>query len=124
MAWREGLAMGRIVIAAYRPRPGREADLERLVRQHHQRLAAEKLVTERVPVLMRARDGTVIEVFERVSAEAIAAAHENRAVQIMWAEFEQVSEHVPLADSTEARRLFAEFEPLAADEALHPEFSP
>ena len=116
--------MGRIVIAAYRPRPGREADLERLVRQHHQRLAAEKLVTERVPVLMRARDGTVIEVFEWVSAEAIAAAHENRAVQIMWAEFEQISEHVPLADSTEARRLFAEFEPLAADEALHPEFSP
>jgi hypothetical protein len=116
--------MGRIVIAAYRPRPGRQADLERLVREHYQRLAAERLVTERGPLLMRARDGTVIEVFEWISAETIAAAHENQAVQSMWGEFDRVSEHVPLSDLAEASGLFAEFEPLAADEALHPEFSP
>ena len=33
--------MGRIVIAAYRPKPGREKALEALMRRHHERLRAE-----------------------------------------------------------------------------------
>jgi quinol monooxygenase YgiN len=119
--------MGRIVIVAYRPKPGQQAALESLMRQHHRRLLAQALVTDRLPTLMRAADGTIIEVFEWVSAAAIAAAHHNSAVQQMWAEYADVCENVPLAQLPEAQALFAEFEPLAVAQAaaeLHPEFSP
>jgi quinol monooxygenase YgiN len=115
--------MGRIVIVAYRRRPGRQKALEALMRQHHDRLRAEGLVTDRQPVLMRAADGTIVEVFEWTSANAIASAHANAHVQRMWTEYAEVSEYVPLRDLPEAAELFAEFEPLA-DGALHPELSP
>lgn len=116
--------MGRIVIAAYRPKPGRQQALERLMRHHHERLRAEGLVTDRQPTLMRARDGTIIEVFEWLSADAIVAAHSNRAVQRMWDEYAEVSETVPLDEMTESHNLFAEFEPMQLAEQLHPEYSP
>lgn len=116
--------MGRIVIVAYRPKPGRDRALEALARGHHERLRAEGLVTDRQPILMRAGDGTVIEVLEWLSADAIAAAHGNAAVQRMWAEYAEVCDYVPVADVAEAAALFSEFEPMAAEAALHPEFSP
>ena len=119
--------MGRIVVVAYRPKPGQQSALEHLMRQHHRRLLAQALVTERTPVLMRAADGTIIEVFEWVSAAAMTAAHDNPAVQQMWGEYADVCEYVPLAQVPEAQALFAEFEPLAVAPAaaeLHPEFSP
>ncbi len=116
--------MGRIVIAAYRPRPGQEEALEALARDHHSRLRALGLATERLPVLMRTRDGTIIEVFEWVSAEAITAAHDNLTVQQMWREYAEVCDYVPLAQVPESIELFAEFEPLSEPETLHPELSP
>ena len=116
--------MGRIVIVAYRPKPGRQQVLERLMRHHHKRLRHEGLVTDRLPTLMRAGDGTIVEVFEWMSGDAIAAAHRNSAVQAMWTEYAEVSDYVPLAELAEARDLFAEFQPMQADESLHPEFSP
>jgi hypothetical protein len=123
---REGRPMGRVVIVAYRPKPGKHSALEALMRQHHRRLLVQGLVTDRTPVLARAADGTIIEVFEWVSAAAIAAAHDNPAVRQMWAEYDDVCDYVPLAHVPEAQALFAEFEPLAATAAaeLHPEFSP
>lgn len=116
--------MGRIVIVAYRPKPGRGAALEALVRHHHQRLLSLRLVTDRAPTLMRAVDGTMVEVFEWSSAEAIAAAHDNAVVQQMWREFAEVSDYLPLASLPEAGATFAEFEPLAQATELHPELSP
>lgn len=115
--------MGRIVIAAYRPKPGREKALEALMRNHYQRLRTEGLVSDRQPMLMRAQDGTVIEVFEWLSAEAVAAAHSNRAVQQMWDAYAEVCDNISLDEMAEAHRLFADFEPIE-DRALHPEFSP
>jgi hypothetical protein len=120
----EGLAMGRIVIIAYRPKPGQQAALESLMRQHHKRLLGQGLVTDRLPTLMRAADGTVVEVFEWVSGKAIAAAHDDPAVQQLWREYEALCDYVPLAQLPEAQALFAEFEPFAPAAELHPEFSP
>ena len=74
--------MGRIVIVAYRPKPGQQAALESLMRRHHARLLAHGLVTDRVPMLMSAADGTIVEVFEWMSAAAIwANEHCYRAVE-------------------------------------------
>jgi hypothetical protein len=104
--------MGRIVIAAFRPKSGQQDALRFLVQRHRQVLRAEQLVTDRPPCAMRAADGTIIEVFEWHSAEAIAQAHRNAAVQALWAEFDTHCDYLPLADLPESRQPFAEFESL------------
>lgn len=104
--------MGRCVIAAYAPKPGMAARLAELVGRHHGALQAEGLVTERAPWLMQAADGTIVEVFEWRSAESVAAAHENPAVQGLWAAFGQVCDYRSLASLAEAGEAFAEFDSL------------
>src|ERR1700748_2439118 len=102
--------MGRFVIVAYRPKPGQAAALDALVDKHVRVLAREGLVTERAPCVMKAADGTVVEVFEWASADAIARAHTNAAVGAMWAEFDAACDYVPLAQLPEAAKMFAEFD--------------
>ena len=104
--------MGRIVIVGYRPKPGQQDALRALMREHVPRLRAEGLATERAPILMEAVDGTIVEVFEWVSQEAIDAAHTNPAVLAMWSEYEQVCTYVPIATVPEASQLFSGFAPL------------
>ena len=105
--------MGRFVIVAYKPLPGREQALQEVVAKHLRVLAAEGLVTGRSAYVMRAKDGTLVEVFEWASAEAIDRAHKSAAVGALWAEFGAVCEYVPLASLGEAQQMFAEFEPVA-----------
>ena len=104
--------MTRIVIAAFKPKPGAEEALIRLVEKHWQVLRGESLVTERPRIAMRSEDGTVIEVFEWASSEAIERAHTNPTVQALWAEFAGACEYVPLSQVVEAGTLFSEFTPL------------
>ena len=104
--------MGRFVIVAYTPKPGRESDLLALVRKHLRILEKEGLVTERPAHVMRASNGAVIEVFEWRSADAIQTAHGNAAVQALWGEFGAVCDYTPLANLEESRQMFAEFEAL------------
>jgi quinol monooxygenase YgiN len=111
--------MGRTVVVAYRPRPGQDDALLRAVAKHAQVLRAEGLITARDPWVMRARDGTIVEVFEWESAEAIARAHSNAAVHALWAEFNAACDYVPLGSLAECAQLFAEFESVPADALAH-----
>jgi quinol monooxygenase YgiN len=104
--------MGRFVIVAYSPKPGMADHLLAAVRKHLQVLRAEELVTDRPAYVMRAADGTVVEVFEWRSAEAIAKAHTAAAVQALWAEFGAACDYRPLSGLAECQQLFAEFEPV------------
>ena len=90
---------GVCVIVAYRPKPGKEHELLKLVR-------------DRVPTIMRARDGTIIEVSEWKSREAIDAAHKNPNVLKMWEKFFAVCDCVPLKTLAEAQEMFAGFVPV------------
>jgi len=104
---------GVCVIVAYRPKPGKEAELLEIARSRVPTLAREGLVTDRAPVLMRARDGTIIEVSEWKSQEAIEAAHRNPNVLALWGRFFAVCDCVPLKTLAEAEEMFAGFEPIA-----------
>ena len=104
--------MGRIVIACYRPKPGKQEALRLLILDHVARLRAQNLVTDRAPITMEARDGTIVEVFEWVSSAAIEAAHSNPAVQAMWNEYQGVCDNVPLNTVPEAAEMFAELTPV------------
>jgi quinol monooxygenase YgiN len=103
---------GVIVIVAYRPKPGKENELLNLVRSRVPTLRNEGLVTDRAPTIMRARDGTIIEVSEWKSHEAIDAAHKNPNVLAMWNKFFAICDCVPLKTLAEAQEMFAGFEPL------------
>jgi hypothetical protein len=105
-------AMGRFVIAAFKPRPGKEPALLAAIEKHWRILQGEGLVTDRPRYAMRAADGTMLEVFEWRSAEAIERAHANPAVHALWAEFEAACEYVPLGSLSEAGHPFSEFDPL------------
>ena len=103
---------GVVVIVAYRPKPGKEKGLLELVRSRVPTLKKENLVTDRVPTIMRARDGTIIEVSEWKSQEAIDAAHKNPNVLAMWNKFFALCDCVPLNTLAEANEMFAGFEPI------------
>lgn len=103
---------GVVCIVAYRPKPGREKELMEIVRNRVPVLRMEHLVTDRAPVLMRAKDGTIIEVSEWKSQKAIEEAHKNPRVLAMWDKFFAICDCVPLKTVAEAETMFAGFEPL------------
>ena len=104
--------MGQVSILCYRPKPGKDAQLLELAREHIPILRAQGLVTDREPYLMRAADGTLVEVFEWRSADAIEAAHANPEVGKLWQRYADLSDYVKLGDLAETRELFANFEPI------------
>lgn len=101
-----------VVIVAYRPKPGKENELLDLVRSRVPTLRKEGLATDRGPIVMRARDGTIVEVSEWKSQDAIDAAHENPNVLAMWNKFFAICDCVPLKTLAEAKEMFAGFEPV------------
>ena len=105
--------MGRCVIVAYTPKPGRDQQLLAVVKKHVDVLQAQSLVTDKPPYVMRAQDGTILEVFEWRSADAIEKAHANPAVLALWGEFEAACDYTPLSKLKEASDMFAEFETVA-----------
>ena len=104
---------GVVVIVAYRPKPGKENELIDLVRSRVPTLRKEGLVSDRVPTIMRSRDGTIIEVSEWKSREAIDAAHKNPNVLAMWNKFFAICDCIPVNTLAEANEMFAGFEPIA-----------
>ena len=99
--------MGVIVIAVYTPKPGSEAALA----DHVPHLRRLDLVTEREPILMKARDGSFVEVFEWRSQNAIDRAHQMPEVGDLWARFAAVCDYRPIGALPEASELFSPFSP-------------
>lgn len=53
----------RVVIVAYKPFPCKEAELDELIKTHVAILRSEGLASERDPTLLKAKDGTLVEIF-------------------------------------------------------------
>jgi len=104
--------MGRIVIVGYRPKPGKAEELRALTREHVGLLRAEGLATNRPAVIMEAKDGTIVEVFEWISSEAINNAPSNPRILELWTRYGAVCDYVPVGTLEEAGQLFSEFTPI------------
>ncbi len=104
--------MGHISIGCYRPKPGAESELEALAREHVPILRRLGLATERSPIIGRAKDGTIVEVFEWASNAAVERAHSDPEVLKLWERYGKVCDYVKLGDLAESSDLFAGFEPL------------
>jgi len=102
---------GNIVIVAYKPKPGKEADLLQLTREHVPLLRAEGLATDRPVIACQAKDGTIVEVFEWV-AGGLERVHNNPAVMKLWERYAAVCDYVPLVSLAESSTQFASFAPL------------
>lgn len=102
---------GRIVIVGYQPKLGKEKELDELTRKHYDLLKNAGLVSDRIPIIMKAKNGTIIEVFEWKSAAAIEQAHTHPVVLKLWEEYAAVCEYVPVSTLEEIGSLFSEFTP-------------
>ena len=100
-----------VVVVAYKPKPGKEADLMQLTREHVPLLRAEGLATDRPFTACQAKDGTVVEAFEW-AAGGIERAHTNPVVMKLWERYGAACDYVPLASLAEASNMFASFTPL------------
>ncbi|MEO8345595.1 MAG: hypothetical protein ABI607_07870 [Betaproteobacteria bacterium] len=102
--------MGRMVIALFRPKPDLDAELLSCMRDHLPILRSQGLATLRPGTVLRAADGTLIEIFEWVSQATIDAAHTNPAVLALWERYAACCDYITLSDLAEAKELFAGFE--------------
>jgi hypothetical protein len=98
-----------VVFALYRPHAGKDPDLRRLIDQHVPALRRLELVTDRAPLLLKAADGTYVEIFEWASASAARTAHEHPEVARIWDAMETVADFVSLDSLEESRRPFTHF---------------
>jgi quinol monooxygenase YgiN len=102
--------MGPIVIAVFRPKPGKEADLLACARDHLPVLRAEGLATSLPSLVLRSKDGSLLEIFEWASHAAIDEAHSNPRVLALWERYEACCDYATLDDLDEARMMFPDFE--------------
>ena len=100
-----------IVIVAYKPKPGKEADLLQLTREHVPLLRAEGLATGHPVTACQAKDGTIVEVFEWADG-GVERAHTNPVVMKLWERYAAACDIVPLTSLPEASTMFASFTPL------------
>lgn len=101
-----------IVIALYKPKPGREKALVKTLEGHLPALRKAKLVTKRPAILMKAADGTLLEVFEWRSERHSGLAHEHPGVVPVWEAIGRDAEFATLGGLSEAKTPFPHFEPV------------
>lgn len=102
--------MGRIVVAAFKPKPGCEGELQRVMAERLPLLRRLGLATERAHITMQAADGTWVDVSEWVDSAAIDQAHQNPEVLALWERYARCCDYVQLKDLPESQHDFATFE--------------
>ena len=98
-----------VVIAMYRPKEGKLAELEKLVQKHFSVLKEYGLTTDRESFIGRSSDGTILEIFEWASASAAEKAHDHPAVAKIWEAMAMVCEFGRLEQLPEAANRFPHF---------------
>jgi hypothetical protein len=101
----------RLSVVAYKPKPGKEAELMSLTLEHVPFLRSIGLATERAHIIATAMDGTVIEIFEWVEG-GIEKAHSHPGLGALWARYAAACDYVPLRTLDEAGMQFANFVPV------------
>jgi len=98
-----------LVVAMYKPKPGKLAELKPLIKEHFPTLKEYGLVTDRAHFLGQSSDGTVLEVFEWASEGAAQKAHQHPAVSKIWEVMATFCDWGKLSELPEASRPFPHF---------------
>jgi len=102
--------MGQISVAAFKPKAGKEDELLQVIADRLPLLRRLGMATDREPVLMRSKDGVIIQVSEWTDDDAIRKAHETPEVLELWQRFDACSTYVKLDSLAESHEDFATFE--------------
>lgn len=102
---------GEVVMALYKPHTGKDGELTKLIARHVPLLRELDLVTERPTLLLRASNGTYVEIFEWVS-RASARAHDHPEVAEIWEAMGKVADFVSLDSLEESHKAFTHFAPV------------
>jgi hypothetical protein len=95
--------------AAYKPKSGQEEELMKLVERHLPKLKDLGFATDRENYIAKSQDGTIIEVFEWASMNAVNAAHQHPAVSDIWEKMTLVADFLPINQLPELNSPFADF---------------
>lgn len=98
-----------VVIAMYKAKPGKEKELEPLVRKHFPILKEYGLTTDKDPFIGCSSNGTILEIFEWANAESAKKAHDHPAVAKIWEAMAVVCEFGKLEQLPEAKNMFPHF---------------
>jgi len=98
-----------VFMALYRPKPGNEDELKEVLKVHIPTLREEELITDRELLTLQAEDGTIIEIAEWRSTEAIEKAHQSAAVMAVWDKIGSLAELTSLSTLAEAKQPFPNF---------------
>ena len=101
----------RLSIVAYKPKPGKEAELMILAKEHVPFLQSIGLAADRPHMIATAADGIIVEVFEWVQG-GIEKARSHPAVAELWQRYAEVCDYVPLNSLVESSHMFANFTPV------------
>jgi quinol monooxygenase YgiN len=105
-----GCSMSALVfMALYRPNPGKENELKEILKSHIPVLREEGLLTERELLTLQAEDGTIIEIAEWKSSEAIDKAHQSEKVMAVWNKIAAAAELTNLSSLAESQYPFPNF---------------
>lgn len=100
--------VGDVVLAVYRPKPGKDAEVRAIIADHVPTLRACGLATARPVLLLQAADGAYVEIFEWVPGGA-EKAHQDPRVMAMWGRFAEVCDFLPLNTVPGTERPFGHF---------------
>jgi quinol monooxygenase YgiN len=98
-----------VFMALYRPKPGKENELKEILNVHIPVLRDEGLITERELLTLQTEDGTIIEIAEWNSSEAIDKAHQSEKVMAVWNQIASLADLTNLSSLAEAQYPFPNF---------------
>lgn len=107
-----GIMSSSVFMALYRPKAGKENELKEILKVHIPTLREEGLITNRELLTLQAEDGTIIEIAEWMSNEAIEKAHQSAKVMSVWNKISSVAELTSLSSLAESQAPFPNFKPL------------
>lgn len=98
-----------LAFAMYKPKEGKEEELQEILKLHLPVLKEYGLISEKETYTVRAKDGTMIEIFEWMSEESKAVAHQHPAMRSLWGRMMAVCTFPTMSDLPEAKRSFPNF---------------
>jgi hypothetical protein len=103
------MSQSKLVMALYKPKDGKLAELEALIKKHFPILKEYELTTDRAPFIAKSSNGTFVEVFEWASESAAKKAHDHPAVAKIWEAMALVCDFERLENLPEAKKPFPHF---------------
>ncbi len=102
--------MGRISIAAFKAKPGKDKELQKVLDDRLPLLRRLGMATDRAPINCRTKDGTIISISEWVSDAMIDKAHQTPEVHALWGRFAECCTWTKLDAIPECLEDFATFD--------------